>query len=119
MSFFYVAVLVLAVGPSLLMVTACLFAPLPNRSANALLAAAVAAITFTCTVKSLQGLGYWAAIPDGLSIPSPLGYLVPPLIYLYLVKLLHPGPRLSRSTLWHFLPFAVSTAIVLPVSLGG
>jgi AraC-like DNA-binding protein len=88
-----------------------------NRTANRLLAAAMAAFSLGMASSVYHAAGLEQRYPHFFGLSYPLPFLYGPLIYLYAVAAADQGYRLTRRDALHFAPFIAVVLLGLPVYL--
>lgn len=91
-----------------------------NRTANRVLAVAVAAFSVYLTQSLYYATGLVLVFPHLLAVAYPAPFLFGPLIYLYAASASDRSRRLTRWDGLHLVPFLLAIAAMLPVySMGG
>lgn len=85
-----------------------------NKTANRMLAGLLFALAVGVASETLYTTQYILQIPHFTQLATPLMFLYPPLVFLY-VKALTSAEFALKRNLSHFVPFLVSTFYFLPV----
>ena len=88
-----------------------------NRLSNRLLAVAMLVFSLDLAMAVYHGGGYDAVWPALIGLDAPAGFLYGPLFSLYARTVSEGAVSLRRRDLWHFIPFALFLAYLLPFLL--